>query len=150
VWPLMRLVPGVRGDTSGDRRWPDPVWKSTATPPLPRPLPLAVSPVIVVGVMAQRQPKQPRFKSALPLRLAAVNLHAAGIDVGSEAHDERQRWCAKRSLAFLAGWKSLRRTGDPTTPPEGCAGAGGAHRTPRAKRTPGTTETAGASALPAT
>jgi hypothetical protein len=92
VCPLMRLVPGVRGNTSGDRRWSDPVWKSTAIPPLPRPLPLAVSPAIVAGVMAQRQPKQPRFKSALPPQLAAVNLHAAGIDGGAEAHAERQRW----------------------------------------------------------
>ena len=36
--------------------------------------------------MAQRKPKQVRLKSALPPQLAAVNLHAAGIDVGAEAH----------------------------------------------------------------
>jgi transposase len=36
--------------------------------------------------MAQRQPKQARSKSALPPQLAAVNLHAAGIAVGAEAH----------------------------------------------------------------
>jgi hypothetical protein len=37
--------------------------------------------------MARRKPQQPRPKSALPPQLAAVNLHAAGIDVGAEAHD---------------------------------------------------------------
>jgi transposase len=36
--------------------------------------------------MAQRKPKQAHSKSALPPQLAAVNLHAAGIDVGAEAH----------------------------------------------------------------
>ena len=36
--------------------------------------------------MAQRTPKQARSKPALPPQLAAVNLHAAGIDVGAEAH----------------------------------------------------------------
>ena len=85
--PLMRWVLGARGDTSGDRRWPDPVWKSTVRWPLPRPLSLALSPVIVEVVMAQRKPKLVRSKPALPPQLAAVNLHAAGIDVGAEAHD---------------------------------------------------------------
>lgn len=56
-------------------------------PPLPPPLPLSVSPVMVEVVMAQRQPKQARSKSALPPQRPAVNLHAAGIDVGAEAHD---------------------------------------------------------------
>jgi hypothetical protein len=37
--------------------------------------------------MAHRKQPQPRYKSALPPQLAAVNLHAAGIDVGAEAHD---------------------------------------------------------------
>ena len=37
--------------------------------------------------MAQRKPKLVRSQSALPPQLAAVNLHAAGIDVGAEAHD---------------------------------------------------------------
>jgi|ERR671918_1595644 hypothetical protein len=83
----MRLVLGARGDTSGDRPWPDPVWQSTVTRPLPRPLSLAVSPVRVEVVMAQRKPKLVRSQSALPPQLAAVNLHAAGIDVGAEAHD---------------------------------------------------------------
>ena len=83
----MRLVLGVCGDTSGDRRRPDPVWKRTAIPPLPRPLPLAVSPVIVEVVMAQRLLKPSRSKFALPPQLAAVNLHAAGIDVGATAHE---------------------------------------------------------------
>jgi hypothetical protein len=83
----MRLVLGARGDTSGDRHWPDPVWKSTLTRPLPRPLSLAVSHVIVEVVMAQRKPKLVRSQSALPPQRAAVNLHAAGIDVGAEAHD---------------------------------------------------------------
>ena len=36
--------------------------------------------------MARRKPQQPRSKSALPPQLAAVNLHAAGIDVGAETH----------------------------------------------------------------
>ena len=36
--------------------------------------------------MARRQQPQPRSKSALPPQLAAVNLHAAGIDIGAEAH----------------------------------------------------------------
>jgi hypothetical protein len=39
------------------------------------------------ATMAHRKPQQPRSKSALPPQLAAVNLHAAGIDVGAEAHD---------------------------------------------------------------
>jgi hypothetical protein len=87
VCPLMRLVPGAHGDTSGDRHRPDPVWKSPSTPPLPRPLPLAVSPVMVEVVMAQRQQKQARSRSSLPPQRAAVNLHAAGIDIGADAHD---------------------------------------------------------------
>ena len=36
--------------------------------------------------MARRKPQHPRPKSALPPQLAAVTLHAAGIDVGAEAH----------------------------------------------------------------
>ena len=36
--------------------------------------------------MAHRKPQHPRSQSALPPQLAAVNLHAAGIDVGAEAH----------------------------------------------------------------
>ena len=85
--PCMRLVLGARGDTSGDRRCPDPVWKSTSTPPLPPPLPLSVFPVMREATMARRKPQQPRSKSALPPQLAAVNLHAAGIDVRAAAHD---------------------------------------------------------------
>src|ERR671910_2770784 len=83
----MRLVPGARGDTSGDRQSPDPVWKSTSTPPLPPPLPLSVSPMIMEATMAHRKKPQRRSQSALPPQLAAVNLHAAGIGVGAEAHD---------------------------------------------------------------
>jgi hypothetical protein len=37
--------------------------------------------------MAHRKKPQPRTQSALPPQVAAVNLHAAGIDVGAEAHD---------------------------------------------------------------
>jgi hypothetical protein len=47
---------------------------------------------MVAGVMAQRQTKQARFRSALPPQLAAVNLHVAGIDVRAEDHAKRQRW----------------------------------------------------------
>lgn len=36
--------------------------------------------------MAPRKPKQRRSKPTLPPQLAAANLHAAGIDVGAEAH----------------------------------------------------------------
>jgi hypothetical protein len=36
--------------------------------------------------MTHRTPQPPRSKSALPPQLAAVNLRAAGIDVGAEAH----------------------------------------------------------------
>jgi transposase len=36
--------------------------------------------------MAQRKRKPSRSNSSLPPQLAAVNLHAAGIDVGAEAH----------------------------------------------------------------
>jgi hypothetical protein len=36
--------------------------------------------------MARRKRQYPRSKTALPPQLAAVNLHAAGIDVGAEAH----------------------------------------------------------------
>ena len=35
---------------------------------------------------AQRKPKSSRSKPTLPPQLAAVNLHAAGIDIGAEAH----------------------------------------------------------------
>ena len=52
---------------------------------------------------------------------------------------ETERWCAKRSLAFLIGGKSLRRKVSPTTPTECCACEGGANRTTRVKRTQGTT-----------
>jgi hypothetical protein len=86
--PFMRLVPGACGDTSGDRPGPDPVGKSTSTPPLPPPLPLSVSPVMTEATMAHRQQQHPRSQSALPPQLAAVNLHAAGIDIGAEAHYE--------------------------------------------------------------
>ena len=37
--PFVRLVPGARGDTTGDRRQPDPVWQSASISLLPRPLP---------------------------------------------------------------------------------------------------------------
>jgi transposase len=36
--------------------------------------------------MAQRKQKTSRSKTALPPQLAAVNLHAAGIDIGAEGH----------------------------------------------------------------
>jgi hypothetical protein len=36
--------------------------------------------------MAHRKKLHLRSQSALPPQLAAVNLHAAGIDVGAEAH----------------------------------------------------------------
>ena len=36
--------------------------------------------------MAHRRKLHPRSQPALPPQLAAVNLHAAGIDVGAEAH----------------------------------------------------------------
>src|SRR6266446_7996279 len=36
--PFVRLVPGARGDISGDRLCPDPVWKSASISLLPRPL----------------------------------------------------------------------------------------------------------------
>lgn len=36
--------------------------------------------------MAQRKQKRSRSTSTLPPQLAAVNLHAAGIDIGAEAH----------------------------------------------------------------
>src|SRR5882672_10405484 len=52
---------------------------------------------------------------------------------------ETERWCAKRSLAFLIGGKSLRRKVSPTTLTECCACEGGANRTTRVKRTQGTT-----------
>jgi hypothetical protein len=56
-------------------------------PPLPPPRPLSVFPVMREATMAHRKPPQPRSTSALPPQLAAVNLHAAGIDVGAAAHD---------------------------------------------------------------
>jgi hypothetical protein len=61
---------------------------------------------------------------------------------------ELGRSCGKRSLAFLAGCKSLRSQVSPTTPPECCAGEGGANRTTRVKRPQGTTSTAGETARP--
>jgi hypothetical protein len=39
------------------------------------------------ATMARRTPQQPRSQSALPPQLAAVNLHAAGLDVGADTHD---------------------------------------------------------------
>ena len=36
--------------------------------------------------MALRKQKHARSKTTLPPQLAAANLHAAGIDVGAEAH----------------------------------------------------------------
>jgi hypothetical protein len=88
----MRLVLRVRGDTRGNRRWPDPQWKRTSILPLPCPLLLAMSHVIVEVVMAQRTPQQSRSKAALPPPLAAVNLHGAYLDVGPQAPDGlRQR-----------------------------------------------------------
>jgi transposase len=39
------------------------------------------------ATMAHRKKLQRRSQPALPPHLAAVNLHAAGIDVGAEAHD---------------------------------------------------------------
>jgi hypothetical protein len=43
--------------------------------------------VIVAVRMAQRKLQQARSKSALLPQRAAVNRHAAGLDVGAEAHD---------------------------------------------------------------
>jgi hypothetical protein len=37
--------------------------------------------------MARHQPQQPRSQPALPPQLAAVTRHAAGLDVGADAHD---------------------------------------------------------------
>jgi transposase len=37
--------------------------------------------------MAPRKQKQARSKTTLPPQLAAANLHAAGIDIGADAHD---------------------------------------------------------------
>ena len=36
--------------------------------------------------MAHRKKSHSRSQPALPPQLAAVNLHAAGIDIGAEAH----------------------------------------------------------------
>ena len=55
--------------------------------PLPPPLPRSVSPGMTEATMARRKPQQPRSQAALPPQLAAVTLHAAGIDVGADAHD---------------------------------------------------------------
>jgi hypothetical protein len=81
----MRWVPGARGDTSGYTPCPDPVWQSTATPPLPLPLPQSAFPVMTKATGAHRKQQQPHSTSALSQQRAAVNLHAAGIDVGAEA-----------------------------------------------------------------
>jgi hypothetical protein len=43
--------------------------------------------MMMEATMARRQPQHRRSRSTLPPQLAAVNLHAAGIDVGAEAHD---------------------------------------------------------------
>jgi transposase len=43
--------------------------------------------MIMAATMAHRQQPPRRSQPALPPQLAAVNLHAAGIDVGAEAHD---------------------------------------------------------------
>jgi hypothetical protein len=87
VCPCLRLGPGARGDIRGDRPGPDPVWKRPATPPLPPPRRCAVSPGLPAVTMARRTLPQPRAKTVLPPQRAAVNLHAAGIDVGAEAHE---------------------------------------------------------------
>jgi transposase len=68
--------------------------------------------------MAQRKPKLVRSKPALPPQLAAVNLYAAGIDVGAEAHyvavppsdDPQPVRCFGAytvDLAALADWLAL-------------------------------------------
>ena len=64
--PLMRLVPGARGDTSGDRLCPDPVWKSTSTSPLPPPLPRSMSAIMTEATRAHRQKLHPRFHPHWP------------------------------------------------------------------------------------
>jgi hypothetical protein len=80
--PVVRLVPGARGDIHGDRLAPDPVWQSASIPRLPRPL---CSPhrASVEVIMA---PRKQQTTPALPPQLAAVNLPAAGLDIGAEAH----------------------------------------------------------------
>ena len=84
--PLMRWVPGARGDISGDRQCPDPVGQRTATPPRPPPLPRSVSPMRMEATRAPRKKPPRRAPPALPPHWAAVNLPAAGIDGGADAH----------------------------------------------------------------
>ena len=60
----VRLVPGAR--------------RARGSPP---------PPTSVEMTMALRKQKQARSKTTLPPQLAAATLHAAGIDVGAEAHD---------------------------------------------------------------
>jgi hypothetical protein len=45
-----------------------------------------MSRMMTAATMAPRQKLQSRAQPALPPQLAAVNLHAAGIDIGAEAH----------------------------------------------------------------
>jgi transposase len=86
----MRLAPGARGDTRGDRLCPDPVWKRAAMPQFPRALPQPLSSGWGEEARARSKPKTARAdtrRPPLPPQLAAVNLHAAGLDIGAEAHD---------------------------------------------------------------
>ena len=46
----------------------------------------APPPPIVEMTMAPRQQNQARSTPTLPPQVAAANLHAAGLDVGAEAH----------------------------------------------------------------
>jgi transposase len=64
------------------------------------------------ATMAHRKKQQPRSQSALPPQLAAVNLHAAGIDVGAEAHDvavppSDDPQPVRRFGAYTVDWESL-------------------------------------------
>jgi hypothetical protein len=55
-------------------------------PPLPPPRPLSMAASRPEATRAQRRKRHPRSQPARPPPWAAGNLHAAGIDVGAEAH----------------------------------------------------------------
>ena len=88
--PLMRMAPGACDDSRGDRPCPDPMWQRAAIPPLPRPLPVPRSPRAWRRRWPEGSPTLPALRRRLrrcPPPLAAVNRHAAGSDVGADAHD---------------------------------------------------------------
>jgi transposase len=83
--PSVRLVPGARGDTTGDRGPPAPVSQRASISLLPRPRP-HFSRWHCGGSHVPTHAETVAIHAPPPPQLAAVNLPAAGIDIGAAAH----------------------------------------------------------------